>query len=871
MNRLGKIGLTAAIALFLISGRLFAQTQQQGQQNQQGQAKPDDKEADHGFVDFGVRFATGDVYGRPDLPFSPSLKTSKFNEYRDIRDGFYLRRADIHYDNVLGTHNYVSLQTQNTVYRDQSYLATFGSYGHFKVQFRYDEIPHIYSNTTRTAFTELTPGASANCGGASCVQWTFPSLIRQSLQATSAGTLPSTVSTQVVPQENFITPMMIRRGGTLYSNYDVTPRWQVYGLFFRESERGSRPLGLIMNSSPSASATAGYGVELPEPIRYYNNLVRAGINFARHSLVLDTSYIGWFFQNDLDAMSWDNPFRLTNETQTNPLTGRMALYPGNEYHQFNFSTGMDLTKYLHFTASLTPGWRRQNQALLPYTTNTAINSCGDGTQACTSLSVLPEGSLHGDVQTLAMNYVLTSNPWKDIQLRANYRHYDYNDNTRSQTFTPVQGDVGAPTANDDTRFGYNRKTVETSGSWYFAKRSSVKVGYEGEWMDRKNRDVAHSKENGVFTTLDWSPTRDLLFRASYRHASREPDRYQDDQASDPTTGAEVTCTDTDVQFTADQRCHRRFDEAARLQDRGDVMAQYDVNDRFTITGFAGTLQNNYSRKGGTNSPTALNFLTGSAARTGAYYLYGVQKDLSWNYGFDLDYALSSQVTIFAEYSYEFYHYRMISRTRTPPAAGLTILTCTACDSANNDWESTQREPVNIYSAGIDYTPGRKVSISSYYSLSAGNAYVNSHYLGDPSITTGANAFLLTGANAAVDYPSTANRIHEVGFRLQYRLTERFTPRIEYRYQQWDNRDYQTSVMTPYMGCVSAAPPAPVVPGCTARILDSSTSPTPGPGALSPFYPGFVVGDPSAARYLFLGVDQPSYHAHTIMATIEYRF
>jgi len=45
----------------------------------------------------------------------------------------------------------------------------------------------------------------------------------------------------------------------------------------------------------------------------------------------------------------------------------------------------------------------------------------------------------------------------------------------------------------------------------------------------------------------------------------------------------------------------------------------------------------------------------------------------------------------------------------------------------------------------------------------------------------------------------------------------------------------------------------------------------GPGAASPFYPGFVVGDPSAARYLFLGVDQPSYHAHTLMATLEYRF
>ena len=82
-------------------------------------------------------------------------------------------------------------------------------------------------------------------------------------------------------------------------------------------------------------------------------------------------------------------------------------------------------------------------------------------------------------------------------------------------------------------------------------------------------------------------------------------------------------------------------------------------------------------------------------------------------------------------------------------------------------------------------------------------------------------------------------------------------------------------MTQYKGCVSPAPNGPpvtnTVAGCTTPILNSPTSPTPAPGGTSPFYPYFIVGDPSAARFLFLGVDQPSYHAHTFMATLEYRF
>jgi hypothetical protein len=471
-----------------------------------------------------------------------------------------------------------------------------------------------------------------------------------------------------------------------------------------------------------------------------------------------------------------------------------------------------------------------------------------------------------------MNYTLVSQIWKNLELKANYRQYDYNNNTPVLTFTPVQGDSSGSSEDENTPFGFNRKNLELSGVWYFAKKSSVKAGYEAEWMDRDHRDAAHSLENSFFTSVDWTPTRDLLLRVSYRHSDRNPDVYQDDQAVDQGDNA-VACTDTTTTFfTADQRCHRRFDEAARLRNRGDALVQYSPTDKMTLTGFFGTVQDNYNRRGGTNSPVPLNFISGT---TNPYYLYGALKDLSYNWGFDVDYAVSQEVTFFAEYSHERYHKRMITRYRQPVNPPTTILTCTnGCDTANNDWESTAQEPIDIYSAGADWTLGKKIAVTTYYSLSAGRANVDSRPLGDPTITApGPNQFALKGTNAATPYPETVNRTHELAFVLKYKLTNNLTPRLEYRYQQWDNRDYQTSAMTPYMGCVSPIPNGPPVtnsvPGCTTPIL---TTNTPNPvGVPSPFYPGFVVGDTSAARYLFLGVDQPSYHAHTIIATLEYRF
>ena len=829
-----------------------------------------DKDPDNGSVEFGVRFATGDVYGRPDLPFNPPLKTSEFNEYQDIRDGFYIRRVDVHFDNILHTRDYFAFQSASTLYRDQSYLATFGDYGKFKLQFRYDEIPHIYSDTTRTLYVQTSPGV-----------YNFPTLIRQQLQAPPpvGNSLQSVINTEVVPQSGFLTPQILRKGGTVSFGYKLTPRWGIYSSYFRESEKGTRPIGTIMNSSPSASATSGYGEELPEPIDYYNNLIRAGLEYGMHSLAIQGGYTGSFFQNNIHQMVWDNPFNFNLVGVTTPTTGAMALYPDNHANYLNFAAGTDLTKYVHVSASITPGWLRQDQAFLPYTTNTAIANCGaTATQACNTTAVLPASNLGGDAQTLAMNFNAATTSWKNLTFKANYRQYSYNDNTPVNAYTPVQGDAalaGAPT--DNTPYEYTSKDLVLSGVWFFGKNSSIKAGYDALWMNRTFRDVEHSLDNTFFISGDWNPRRDLLVRISYNHSNRTPDAYQDDQATNPTTGADVTCDDTtDVSFTADQRCHRRFDEAARIQNRGDALVQYTPFDRLTLSAFGGTLQNNYNLAGGVNSATPLNFLTGAAATTQLYYLYGLQKDISYNYGFDIDYALTDQITLYAEYSREHYYTRMITRYRVPTSGAQTILTCNGCDTPNNDWQSTTQDPIDDYSAGVDIYLHKKMYITAYYSLSAGKGNVNSEYLGDPTITgtnvaPNPNAFLLTGTNAATPYPETVDRYHEVGIVFKYRLTDRLTPKIEYRYQQWDNRDYQTTVMTPYMGCVSAPPPAAPVVGCTSPILNSSTSPTPTFGAASPFYPGFVVGDPSASRYLFLGVDQPSYKANILIATLEYRF
>ncbi|HWC16185.1 MAG TPA: MtrB/PioB family outer membrane beta-barrel protein, partial [Terriglobales bacterium] len=527
--------------------------------------------AEHNMVEFGTRNFWGDVSGRPDLPFNPNLRTSKLNEYGDIRNNFYVRRAHISFEDILGSHYHLNYQTQSTLYRDQSHLVTFGEWNWFKLQFRYDEIPHIYSNTTRILYTQVSPGV-----------YTIPLIVRQGLQtASSTGTaaqinnsLPSFFATQVVPSEQFFVPQVLRRAGTALFTYELTPKWSVSTSFWREHETGSRPIGSILNSSPSASASSapgsvpnrqspGVGEELPEPIDYFSNTVRAITEYTSKTWGAQLGYIGSFLQDNTKSMLFDSPFAtadipvqiippgggctvtapaLNCSIGAVPAHGQMALYPDNQAHYVHFATAFDLGKHVHVMGLVMPGWLRQNDAFLPYTANTAI----------TGLAPLPAGSLNGQKQTLAMNWTAIAKLTKRLQLEAKYRHYDYNNNTGVLTLTPVAGDTiganatataqAAPSPEDTSgrsNPGYNRKTLEVNGDWFFTQRSAVRVGWSGDWFDRSHRDAAHSFEKSVFGTVDFNPIRSLLIRVAGRHADRTPDEYQDEAASDPNTGDEI--------------------------------------------------------------------------------------------------------------------------------------------------------------------------------------------------------------------------------------------------------------------------------------------------------------------------------------------
>lgn len=713
-----------------------------------------------GFIEFGVRQFWGDVYGRPDLPFQPALNTSKLNEYRNITNGFFVRRADVNLENTLPPGYFLHFQTESTLLKDQAFLVTFGRVGKYKVLFRWDQTPHIFTNTAQTLYRQTSPGV-----------FTLPADIRSSL-VTDPTSLPVLLE-GVSPLDVSVR----RKTATASATVNPTADWTAGFQFSREKQAGSRPI-----------STYNPGLEFPEPIDYRTTRVQATTEYAKKRWGVQLGFLASIFENKVDTLVFDNAY-------SNTAQGRIDLYPDNTAHNLSFAGALDLTKSTRVMASIVPGWMRQNDAFLPFTINPAIPP-----------PELPAQSLNGSKQTLAMNYTLVNHPAKHLELTARYRSYDYNNNTPSVLFpTYILLDIlpgnllpGASRRmpRQSLPYEFNRKNVELAANWEFLPKNSLKVGYEFERYDREHRDVRRSDENAFVTSLDLNPNKLMLARISYRHSGRSPDLYVENTDGFP-RGVEESRRQLEG--------FRRFDEAARVRDRAQALVEFSPLDRLAFDATYGTTQDDFRE-----SP------------------YGLLKDISYYYTFDVDYSPRPEFSIFAEYAREKYNTRQRSRL----FQGLPVVN----NSPNNDWESSNRDLVDTWTAGVDVSLAKgRVTFTTYYSLSAASGSIQTWALGDSSLPGYLLDSTLAGCSfggcTPQDFPDTNNRLHNVVASIKFPLFKSLSPKLEYRYEQYDRVDWQTQLMRPSMFGV----------------------------------------DPDSLRQIFLGADAPSYGANVLAVTMEYHF
>ena len=363
-----------------------------------------------------------------------------------------------------------------------------GKQGTFDLALAYSELPYRLFDSTSTIFTQagnelLVPGGWV----AGPVTSEFTQL-DSSLFAQNIGTDRQTLEFggRFIASQNF----------SLYADY-------------RRQQRDG-----VAAKSASFYTVAAY---LPRPIDDYTDEVEAGVSYASGDFNVALAYFGSYYRNDLDSLTWDNPYVPFAGAER----GQLALEPDNDFHQVSVSGGYfaeAMNTTIVFSAAVGEG--EQTQSLLPYTINSTLVT-----------SPLPVSALDGKVDTNNFALTITSRPFDKARVKLSYRSDERDNQTPVSAWSGVITDIGnTGEIENNVPYSFDRRRLSLSASYRLWDSVKISGGYDRTELDRDYQEVAEQTEDHGWGKLQWRPNAYIDIALRGGAGKREIDRYDEDVA-----------------------------------------------------------------------------------------------------------------------------------------------------------------------------------------------------------------------------------------------------------------------------------------------------------------------------------------------------
>ena len=871
-----SIILSAIIAVSL-SAASYAQSQQQSQQPTDENNKPQETKKPEtqsqpevnklpGFFDqLKINF---DIGGH--IRQVQGDRPGKFQETRDFPKGFYMRNLYLNFESA-DSPFLLSLKALEIRERDQSYSAEAGRVGKFRTRFLWDQVPHYYSDG-RSFYMSAAPGVL-----------TVNPALRASLEAApNAGAATSQVGAQLpalllqqLPTESVVDHRVRWDRLLVTHSYYPTENLELYFRAQRLHLNGVRPkpTGTFARESLPPINDAlweALGSELQEPVDYRTTNITAGIRYSRRNWRIGLDYDLSLFRNSIQALTWENPFRVTDALAIRPAppatsggfaVGRnrfaraqLALPPDNDYQSVRAYAGVDLPRETQLRGAFTWGRGTQNEPFLSYTLNSAMVAANllPGQPSLFNLA-LPQSSLNGVVRTMNHDYALASRPWKNMRFMLQYRANDIDNQSQRLVFPglPAFGDSSVRTPIDFynlpiENFPTSYTRQNTTGIWELDPLPSLglKLEYDWEIWNRRFLRAPRTNEHSVRSRLDFKLTRGVLFKADYLYSHRTPNFYPTQPLTfNPNllgsqlggwevTPAAVSQFKRGVSLEFNQL--RQFDVADRIRNDAGVSLEVIRSEKATFSVSYRYAQDSYDK-----DFYGLHFnrqATVDAQLT--YFLKSPQQD-------EADPATPEKIDkswvrnafMYVNYSRQSdrIKYRglghLINGNNGAPINGGA---CCAQFPIANTWDRDSKIGLDMFQFGVNTaSEGERTVLDLSYVLS---------FAGDRTHTGNPFSILPISPRTATayNYPDGFNWQQEVNLSITHQLRPGLALGISYLFEPYRLDDFYTNNMQAYQ----------------------SQLPSPGgPAAASPPVP----------RYLFANARFTSYHANVATVFLRYSF
>lgn len=652
---------------------------------------------------------TNSLYAEDNKPLSGEIKAAgklvdidgneaKFNEYGDLKDGVY-GRIRLKYDHEL---YFMKLNAGDIAYDTQNYKLEGGMWGKFKVYLKYNEIPHNFTYDAKTIFS----GAGTN---------------RLTTGAAFAIGTPSTYT-----PTNLFDYSLKRKQMEASVKLEMLKPFYLDVSFAREERDGIKP-----NSAALTTGGGSYFIEMPEPVDYVTDSLKAELGYAKNPLFLSLAYFYSEFSNDNQRLFFINPFNA--QTFGAPRDDYLTLPPDNKYNNFSFKGKVKLPLDSALSVKLARSETKSDYNLLDY----YVRAVDGGIQSVT----LSDSTFNGKLVATSYAFALTSRPLDFLGAKLFYKYYD-KDN-KSDSIGHRDASVNDGNIFYTHLFDYNKQNYGAEFDIKLPAKFSLMPAYSYLKTKRHRGDLPETKDNIYSLALKWSGVDFMTAKVGYERLNRSAVHQI------PTT---LFATDQAGANVVENYLYR-FDGAP--MERDTYKASVDIHPLDTLS-----LGLHYKNKKSKYTDTVL----------------GLKEDKAQEYGIDADWKISDYVAVngYAEYeetkSYQF--------QRWVDSGTVTDLDPNLSSTATRlNWEVRNKDKTYNYGAGTEiHAIPKKLTFKLQYDHTKSDGLSDFSFF---DVTPAANRDI---ANVD-DY-----RKNSLSLKAKYNVNKNLAVTVGYAYEQFKYSD-----------------------------------------------------------------------------------
>ena len=480
--------------------------------------------------------------------------------------------------------------------------------GEWNLGFSYDELRHNITDTYQTPFDGSMGGNSftlPNSYGvinATAIKASAPAagstaaVVTTGSETQAIGTRNLSLAQQAAMKT--VDVASTRKNSSFSAGYILNPTWNFQFDYNRLDQSGAK---LIAGSSSNALTNVGPSsaqllagtwtkeamVTLMNPTNYTTDTFNLATNWTGDKGFMTAAYVGSFFRNADDRLSWMNPIgtgsNSTGAVQTTLAGGyqpnMLSTMPGNDFHQLNLTGGYTLSPSRKLTGGVSYGRNTQNDNFLVDLMQT---------------NGLPKSSLNGVILTTNANMKLTDQSVQDWTLSAGLKYNARDNQTASSVYKFIDlGGVNRTAIN--TPYSNSKTNIELAGDYRIDKRQNLRVSYDHDDVQRWCNNVVgsgltpagvncvavpSSAEDKLSLAYRLKATDDLNYNVGYTYAKRNA--TVDHNYISP-LGGSASANATGIVNSGDYRGFVSFFDASREQNLLKAGASWQAADKVNLS------------------------------------------------------------------------------------------------------------------------------------------------------------------------------------------------------------------------------------------------------------------------------------------------